>query len=231
MATDDPKEKPHYLGHRQRLLERFRKAGADGFHDYELIELLLTYAVRGKDLKPAAKALLERFGSLSGIFNADLLELAAVPGIGPVSAVLIRLVKELSTVHLAEKMERKDLLSSPRAVVDYAQAKLAGLPNEVFMVIYLNTKNEVLHCEPIQEGTVDRAFVYPRKIIEGALARHASSLILVHNHPSGHPEPSEEDRRLTRTIGEATRTMDIRILDHIIVGREGHFSFMENQLL
>ena len=231
MTADDSKEKPHYLGHRERLRERFQKAGADGFHDYELLELLLTYAIPRKDVKPIGKNLLKRFGSLSGIFNANQNELKVVDGIGTISAILIRLIKELSSAYLAEKMEQKDLLSSPQAVVDYAQARLAGLPHEVFMVIYLNTKNEVLHHESIQEGTIDRAFIYPRRIIEGALAHHASSLILIHNHPSGHPEPSEEDKRLTRTIGEATRAMDIRILDHIIVGMNSYFSFMEKHLM
>ena len=231
MKVDDLDEKPHYLEHRERLRERFLKAGAEGLHDYELLELLLTYAIPRKEVKPFAKNLLKRFGSLSGIFNASQNELETVPGIGPVSALLIRLVKELSSAHLAEKMEKKDLLSSPQAVVNYAQARLAGLPHEAFMVIYLNTKNEVLHHELIHEGTVDRAFVYPRRIIEGALAHHASSLILIHNHPSGHPEPSEEDKRLTRTIGEATRAMDIRVLDHIIVGINDYFSFTDKHLL
>jgi len=109
--------------------------------------------------------------------------------------------------------------------------KLAGLPHEAFMVIYLNVKNEVIGNEVIHEGTVDRAVVYPRRIIEAALARHAASLILIHNHPSGHPDPSPEDKRLTRSIAEAARTVDIRVVDHIIVGKGGHFSFMENNLL
>jgi DNA repair protein RadC len=99
------------------------------------------------------------------------------------------------------------------------------------MVIYLNVKNEVIASDILQEGTVDRAVVYPRRIIESALARHAAALILVHNHPSGHTDPSAEDKRLTRSIAEAARTVDIRVLDHIIVGRGGHFSFMENNLL
>jgi len=224
-------EKPHYLGHRKRLRERFERAGAEGFHDYELLELLLTYALPRKDVKPIAKALLGRFRSLSGVLNASLSELRAVSGVGPVGAILIRLVRELSSAHWAEKMEKKDLLCSPQAVVDYAQAKLAGLSHEAFMVIYLNTKNEVLHHEIIHEGTVDRAFVYPRRIVEGALLHHASALILVHNHPSGHPEPSEEDKRLTRTIVGATQGLDIRILDHLIVGQGGYCSFKESHLL
>lgn len=109
--------------------------------------------------------------------------------------------------------------------------KLAGLPHEAFMVIYLNTKNEVIQYEIVHEGTVDRAVVYPRRIIEGALSHHASGLVLIHNHPNGHHKPSEEDKHLTRNIAEAGRIVDLRILDHIVVAKDGYFSFLENHLL
>lgn len=224
-------DKPHYLDHRKRLRERFQKAGADGLQDYELIELLLTYAIPRKDVKPTAKELIKRFGNLSGVLDAGQKELETFPDLGPASAVLIRLVKELCGSYLAEKMLRKNALSSPQAVLDFARVKLAGLPHEAFMVIYLNVKNEILGHEILHEGTVDRAVVYPRRIIEAALRCHAASLILIHNHPSGHPDPSQEDKRLTRSIAEAARTVDIRVVDHIIVGKGGHFSFMENHLL
>lgn len=224
-------EKPHYIGHRERLRERFRKGGPDGFHDYELLELLLTYAIPRRDVKPVAKELIKRFRSLSGVLDATQQELEGVSGVGPISAILIRVVKEICTVYLGEGIKGRDVLSSPQAVVDFVRMKLSGLPYEAFMVIYLNTKNEVLNWEVIQEGTIDRAVVFPRRIIEGALAQHASGLILVHNHPSGHHFPSEEDRYLTRTIVSAAKTLDLRILDHIVVGKEGHFSFMENHLL
>lgn len=224
-------DKPHYLQHRKRLRERFQKAGAEGLHDYELLELLLTYAIPRKDVKPIAKELIKRFGSLSGVLDADQKELEAMSGLGPISATLIRLVKELCGAYLGERMKRKDILSSPQAVVDFARVKLSGLPHEAFMVIYLNTKNEVIEYEVVHEGTVDRAVIYPRRIIEAALSHHASGLILVHNHPSGHPDPSEEDKRLTRTIAEATRPLDIRVVDHIVVGKDGYVSFVEDHLL
>ncbi|MGQ9630187.1 MAG: RadC family protein [bacterium] len=224
-------DKPHYIEHRKRLRERFQKAGAEGFHDYELLELLLTYAISRKDVKPIAKELIERFGSLSGVLDAGQGELESVPHLGPISATLIRLVKELCGAYLAEGMKHRDSLSSPQAVVDFARAKLAGLPYEAFMAIYLNVKNEVIKYEIIHEGTVDRAVIYPRRIVEGALANHAAGLILVHNHPSRHFEPSEEDKHLTRAIAEAARTVDVRILDHIVVGKDGYFSFAEGDLL
>ena len=200
-------------------------------HDYELLELLLTYAIPRRDVKPIAKKLIERFKGITGVMNASQEELESVEGMGPISATLIRLVKELFGLYMAERMEGRDLLASPQAVVDFARVKLAGLSHEAFMVIYLNTKNEVIEYEVVHEGTVDRAIIYPRRIIESALSHHASGLILVHNHPSGYPEPSEDDRRLTRSIYEVAHTIDIRVLDHIIVGRNGYFSFREGGLL
>jgi DNA repair protein RadC len=222
-------EKPHYLEHRKRLRERFQRAEAKGLHDYELLELLLTYAIPRRDVKPIAKDLLKRFGSLSGVLDAERQELEAVPDVGPISATLIRLVKELAGAYLAEKMKHKDLLSSPQAVVDFARVKLSGLPREALMVIYLNIKNEALDYETLHEGTVDRVTVYPRRIIEAALSHHAAGLILVHNHPSGYPEPSGEDKRLTRAIAEAARTIDLHVIDHIIVGRDSYYSFREER--
>lgn len=200
--------------------------------DYELLELLLTYAIPRKEVKPIAKHLIdERFGSFSGVFDASLRELEDVPHLGPTSATLIRLVKEIFCLYLAEEMKGKDLLTSPQAAVDFARVKLAGLPHEVFMVIYLNVKNEVIDYETIHEGTIDRAMIYPRRIIESALAHHAVGLLLVHNHPSGHTEASSADKNITRAIVEAARTVDIKILDHIIVGKDGYLSFVEEQFL
>jgi DNA repair protein RadC len=223
--------KPHYIEHRKRLRDRFQRAGTDGLLNYELLELLLTYAMPRVDVKPVAKELIKRFGGLAGTMDATQGELEAVTGMGPVSATLIRMVKEVLSTYMAERMLKRDVLSSPSAVIDFGRAKLAGLPHEAFMVIYLNVKNEVIEHEVLHEGTLDRAIVYPRKVVESALTHHAASLILIHNHPSGHPEPSQDDKRLTRSIVEAARTLEIRIVDHIIVGRDGYFSFIENSLL
>lgn len=221
----------HYVGHRGRLRERFRKTRTEGLHDYESLELLLTYAIPRRDVKPVAKELIARFGSLSGVIDADPHALGEVQGIGPRSAMLIPLVKELCNAYMAERMRGRDLLSSPRAVVDFARMKMGGLPRERFMVIFLNVKNEVIDCELMHEGTVDRAVVYPRNIVESALAHRAAGLILVHNHPSGHPEPSAEDRAITRAIADACRTVDVRVLDHVVIGRAGHFSFAEENII
>lgn len=224
-------EKPRYLGHRERLRRRFRQAGIEGMHDYEILELLLTYAIPRRDVKPLAKELLRRFGSLSGVLDASFEELEAVPELGPASATLIRLVKETCSAYLAEEMQRRDFLTSPQAVVDFARAKLAGRPNEAFMVVYLNTKNGVIAHEVLHEGTVDRSVVYPRRVVERALAHHASGLVLIHNHPSGDPQPSPEDKHITQAVVAAARTVDLRVLDHVIVGKDSYFSFMEGCLL
>ncbi|MEE8044274.1 MAG: DNA repair protein RadC [Thermodesulfobacteriota bacterium] len=222
---------PHYINHRKRLRERFQKAGADGMHDYELLELLLTFSIPRRDVKPVAKKLINKFGSLPGVLDADQDELEKLKGLGPMSASLIRLVKELYCTYLAENMKKHDVLSSPDAVINFSRVMLSGLSNEVFMAIYINVKNEVIDYALLQEGTLDNVAVYPRRIIESALSRHASGVILVHNHPSGNPTPSKEDKLLTKEITDAAFALDIRVLDHLIVGKDGYFSFMENNLL
>jgi len=225
------KVSPHYLGHRKRLRERFQKAGSKGLQDYELLELLLTYALPRKDVKPIAKKLIKRFGTFGGVFDATIEELEDVAGIGVASGVLIKLVKEILCLYLEERMRKKDVIASPQLAVDFARVRLSGLCNEVFMVIYLNIKNEVIDHEVIHEGTVDKAIIYPRRIIESALNYHAAGLLLVHNHPSGHPEASDDDKKITHTLLEIASAMDIKIVDHIIVGKNGYFSFAEKGLL
>lgn len=223
-------EKPHYINHRKRLRERFQRTGAEGMHDYELLELLLTYSIPRRDVKPVAKKLLSEFGSLSGVLDADPKKLEGLSGVGSMTATLIRLVKELYGSYLAENMKKGDILSSPEAVMRFARVRLSGLVNEAFMVIFVNVKNEVIDYSLLHEGTIDNVAVYPRRIIESAISHHASGIILVHNHPSGNPAPSGEDKVLTRNIREAANTIDLRVLDHLIVGKGGYFSFVEEGL-
>ena len=200
-------------------------------HDYELLELLLTFSIPRRDVKPVAKKLISEFGGLSGVLDADQKKLEELSGVGSMSAALIRLVKELYNTYLAENMKRGDVLSSPETVLKFVRVRLSGMTNEAFMVIYMNVKNEVIDYSILHEGTIDNVAVYPRRIIESALSRHASGVILVHNHPSGNPMPSREDKALTRDIADAAITLDIRVLDHIIVGKDGYFSFLENDLI
>jgi DNA repair protein RadC len=219
------------IGHRHRLRERFVQSQTNGMHEYEVLELLLTYAIPRRDVKPIAKELTARFGSLHGVLDAHQEELKEIPYVGATSVTLIKLVKDVCCLYLAGRMEKKDVLNTPSRVVQFATMKLAGLPHEAFMALFLNTQNELLAYEIVNEGTIDQVAVYPRRVVEKALTHHAAGLILVHNHPSGYAEPSEDDRRLTRSLKEASQLFDIRVLDHLIVARNGSYSFLENGLL
>lgn len=224
-------EKNDLQGHRKRLRQRFLQAGLSGMHDYEALELLLTFVIPRRDVKPIAKEMLKKFKSLSGVFDASLPDLLEVDGIAENSAVLLLFIKDICGEYLAGKMQSIDVLSTPDAVCNFARMKLGGLKNEAFMVVYLNTKNHVIASELMNQGTVDHAAVYPRNIVVQSLKHHAAGLILIHNHPSGCCDPSSDDVRLTEIIQKAVGTVGIKVLDHIITGKSGYFSFVEEGLL
>jgi len=229
MTTEDQQEDQQ--GHRRRLREKFLKSGLNGFHDYEKLELLLTYAQARRDVKPAAKRLLDKFGGIGALLDATPEQIGAVEGVAVQSALLLKLVRALCCEYLGEKMAGRDVLASPAEVYNFARMKMAARPDEAFMVLYLNTKNHVIAYEIVNEGTVDHAAVYPRTVIRKALEKNAAALIVVHNHPSGVCDPSASDLELTRTLKEAMKAMNIRLLDHVIVGKSGHFSLVEEGLL
>lgn len=218
---------PHYKEHRKRIKERFRIHGLESFRDYEALELLLTYAIAQKDLKPLAKDLLNCFGTFQAVLEAPVAELKQVSGIGDHAALLIKLFRDCSQYYLRRTLHKRDIISTPADLVTYCKSAMAHLRDEQFRVVFLNAKNEIIKDEILQEGTIDQTAVYPRKIIEQALQEKAAALILVHNHPSGHPEPSVQDRQLTTAIISAAATLDIRVHDHIIIGRNGYRSFRE----
>jgi DNA repair protein RadC len=225
-------EVPHYVGHRKRLKESFCRTGLDSFKDYEVVELILTYALAQKDTKPLAKDLLRAFGSLRGIVEAPLEKLTEVKGLGEHSALLFKLIKAASERYLKDRfVKSQNVITSPGDLLSYCQSKMGWLKDEQFRMIYLNTRNQVIEEEVLQEGTVDQTVVYPRKVMESAIRLKATALILVHNHPGGSPYPSPEDRELTRTLTQAARNLQIKVHDHLIIGREGHFSFLENNLI
>ena len=221
----------HHKGHRQRLKKRYTLSGIETLHDYEVLELLLFYAIPRRDTKALAKDLLKKFGNLKKLMDADPKEIEALPGTGSQTALLIRLVKDLGTLYLHEKVMETAQISSTKALLDYCMALMGGLKDERFNVIYLNAQNRIIQTEVIQEGVVNQAVVYPRKILEKALRHKASAIILVHNHPSGNIKPSEADIRLTRTLQDTARVLDILIHDHIIVGENRYFSFREEGLM
>jgi len=222
---------PHYLEHRLRLKEKFVGSGVDAFHDYEVLELLLTYAIPRRDLKPLAKELLTQFGSLKGVLDAPSGDLEQIKGIGLHTALLIKLIKDVAALYLKERAKEKAQISCTRELFDYCQTAMGGLKDEQFRVIYLDAQNRIIDVETIQDGIVNQAVVYPRKVLEKALRRKASAIILVHNHPSGHVKPSEADIRLTRTIQETARMLDILVHDHIIIGENRFFSFREEGMM
>ncbi len=211
-------------GHRERLRAKYLKAGHDGMLDYEKLELLLTFVIARRDVKPIAKEMMAKFGCISRILDASEEELMAVNGIGRSAFILLRLLKGLCSDYLYERIENKEIVESSEDVLKYAKMKLAGLKNEVFMVIYLNTRNEILGSEILVEGTVDQLFIHPRQLMERALSMSARGIVLIHNHPSGTAKPSPADLALTSAIKVAADAMRIDVVDHLIVTHNACYS-------
>jgi DNA repair protein RadC len=233
--------KPHYLGHRKRLRERFNKTGLTAFQDYEAVELLLTLAIPRKDVKIPAKEAIKRFGSFRGVLDAPVEELKKIPGIGEVAPLAIRFIREAATLYLQPRSQgdltwkRNEpetiFLEDPKILLDYCKTALGAQPNEVFKVIYLDSRFKVIDLETLTEGTIDRATVYPRKVMESALKRKASILLFAHNHPDGNVSPSDHDKTLTRALLLAAKTLNITVFDHLIVSKDEAFSFRAAGLL
>jgi DNA repair protein RadC len=225
--------RPHYFGHRERLRKRFIKNGLDGFADYEVVELLLTLAIPRRDVKESAKALIGRFGNLRGILDAPLDELRKIEGVGEVTPVALRIIREAASLYLQQTAEQRDSFADPEALALFWKMKIGSLPNEVFQAGYLDSGYRLLRdgVENLEEGTVDRAAVYPRRVIEAALRRGAAALIFAHNHPNGEIQPTEQDKVLTRALVLAATTVQIKVLDHIIVSMEKVFSFRKAGML
>lgn len=217
----------HYYGHRRRLRERFLKSGLAGFADYEVVELLLTLAIPRADVKQPAKALIARFGNLRGILDAPMEELRKVPGIGTVTPVALQIIKAAATLYLQQSSENLDSLADPGRLSEFWRMRIGALQNEVFEVAYLDSSYRLLRdgVERLEEGTIDRAAVYPRRVIESALKRGAAALVLAHNHPNGNLTPTEHDKVLTRAIVLAAETVNLKVIDHLIVSADDTFSF------
>jgi DNA repair protein RadC len=218
-------------GHRQRLREKFVKSGLSGFHDYEIVELLLSLGTPRKDCKPAAKEAIQRFRTLRGVLEAPVEELQKIKGIGIHSAFGIKLVQEVAREFLRAKMLEKPFYHSSQEVFDYLYHAMRGLKKEVFKVLYLNSQNQIIDTVDLSEGTVNSSVVSPREVIEGALRNNAAALIFVHNHPSGAVAPSVNDKSLTRELVYAGRIMRLKVLDHIIIGDNKYYSFTGDGLI
>ncbi|SDA42669.1 DNA repair protein RadC [Mesorhizobium qingshengii] len=223
-------EKPHYLGHRDRLRERFAAAGPDALPDYELLELLLFRLIPRADTKPVAKALLARFGTLAEVLGAPVGLLQEVKGIGPAVALDLKVVAATAQRMARGEVRGREILSSWQQLLDYCRSAMAFEEREQFRILFLDKKNALIADEVQQVGTVDHTPVYPREVVKRALELSATAIILVHNHPSGDPTPSRADIEMTKEIIDAAKRLGIAVHDHIIIGRKG-YSSMKGLLL
>lgn len=230
-AKVEAKPERHHDGHRDRLRERFSEAGPTALADYELLELVLFRTIPRRDVKPIAKGLMKRFGSLSEVLNAPPARLVEVPGMGAASALDLSILAALNERALRSSVVDREILSSWSAVLAYCKAAMAYEEREQFRILFLDKKNTLIADEVQQTGTVDHTPVYPREIVRRALELSATAVILVHNHPSGDPTPSRADIEMTKTIVETAKPLGIAVHDHIIVGRSGHASLKGLRLM
>ncbi len=222
---------PHYYGHRERLRERFREAGADAVSDYELLELLLFRVLPRRDVKPLAKSLLEHFGSFAEVISAPEVRLAEVKGLGDAGITELKIVQAAASRLLRGEVKRRPVLSSWSTVLDYCRTAQAFADREQFRVLFLDKRNQLIADELQQVGTIDHTPVYPREVVKRALELSATAIILVHNHPSGDPTPSRADIQMTQQIIAVAQPLGIGVHDHIIVGKEGHASLKGLKLI
>lgn len=223
-------ETPHYWGHRARVRERVMKSGVEALADYELLELLLFYAIERIDTKPLAKRLLERFGTLGDVFAAEPAQLREFE-IDQKTLILFRTAREAGRRLAERKVKDMPVLTNWQQLIDYCHAALAHEKTEQFRILFLDRKNVLIADEVQQRGTIDHTPVYPREVVKRALALNAAALILVHNHPSGDPKPSRDDIEMTKEIRKAAEALGISIHDHLVIGRKGHASFRSLGLL
>jgi DNA repair protein RadC len=226
------KEEQHKgYGHRKRLRERFLQGGLGSFLDYEIVELLLTLGTPRKDCKQAAKDAIKEFGGLRGAFDATLEELKNIKGIGPSNVFGIKLFQAMSERYAKEKIPKKIPLNSSVAVAKFLQRSIGREKKENFVMLSLDTRNNLIKKSGISIGTLNASIVHPREVFKEAIQCSAASIIIAHNHPSGDVNPSDEDIEMTKRLKEAGKILGIEILDHIIVARNAHYSLMEKKLV
>jgi len=218
-------------GHRARLRQRLAEGGPGALLDHELIEYLLALAIPRRDTKPLARALIARFGSLGGVLSADWTTLAAMPGLSDTSIAALKVAQAAALRLLKSEVAQRPVLSSWQALLDYLRADMAHLPIERVRVLHLNARNILIHDDHMGDGTVDEAAIYVREVAKRAVELGSASLILVHNHPSGSPEPSRQDIDITRRIVEAMKPLGVSVHDHLVIGSEGHHSMRAMGLL
>ena len=225
-------------GHRERIKEKFLKNGIDGFAEYEILELLLTYCIPRKDTKPIAKELLNKFKSLDNIFKADFDKLSAIDGLGKNSIVFLKLIGDLPSIIYKDELKNKKLvdketlkISNKDILLKYLRNKIGYEEIEKFYVLYLSSSNEVIEFEENSVGTLDRSSVYPREIYKKIINLNAKSVILAHNHPSDNSTPSKSDIELTNEIAKGLKNFGALLIEHIIITKNSYFSFLEEGLI
>ena len=218
-------------GHRQRLRDKFLNSSLEGFHDYEIIELLLTLGTPRKDCKQSAKEALMKFGTLKAVLEADAVDLKTVRGIGDKNVFGLKIAQAVARRYLADRVVDKDFIRSSKEVLEYLQHNLRDKNWEVFMVIYLNGRNQIIKMEEVFEGTLSTSAVYPREVVKRALDNEAAALVFVHNHPSGNPNPSKEDLTITNKLKEASQSIDVVVHDHLIIAGNEVYSFTDHGLI
>jgi len=229
MEKEDWQEKG--TGHRERLRQRFLDGGFERFSDEEVVEFLLTLGTPRGDVKPSARQALTDFGSLSAVLSAPIEKLTEIKGIGPKNALYLKFVHQVAGRYLKDRADGKPFFGSSQAVFDYLFHAMRDLKREIFKVLFLNRKNELIYDQDVFFGTLTGSAVYPREILTLALERKAAGLVFVHNHPSGEPTPSLEDRKLTRDLIWAARLLSIQVIDHIIIGHNRYYSFADHGLI
>ncbi|TXN71249.1 JAB domain-containing protein [Methylobacterium sp. WL6] len=226
-----PEEPPHYLGHRDRLRERFAKQGADALPDYEMLELALFRAIPRRDVKPLAKALIRRFGSFAEVLSADSARLAEVEGVSAGVVADLKLMEAAGRRLARGAIAQRALLSSWAELIEYLRATMAFATREEFRVLFLDKRNYLIADEIQGRGTVDHTPVYPREVARRSLELSATAIILAHNHPSGDPAPSAADVTMTREVIAVLSPLKIVVHDHVILGRSGHASLKGLRLI
>lgn len=225
------REGPKGAGHRKRLRDRFLQSGLDGFLNYEIVELLLTLGTPRKDCKQMAKEAIKKFKGLRAALDASLDELQQIKGIGSSNAFGIKLFQAISEKYAREKMPKKISLTSPQAVVNYLKEKIGREKKEHFIILSLDGRNNLIRENIVSVGTLNANLVHPREVFKEAIDARAVSIIIVHNHPSGDPEPSEDDLEITKRLVEAGKILGIEVVDHIIITKTGFISFKDKNLL
>ena len=225
-------------GHRERIKEKFLKNGIDGFAEYEILELLLTYCIPRKYTKPIAKELLNKFKSLDNVFKADFDKLSAIDGLGKNSIAFLKLIGDLPSIIYKDELKNKKLvdketlkISNKDILLKYLRNKIGYEEIEKFYVLYLSSSNEVIEFEENSVGTLDRSSVYPREIYKKIINLNAKSVILAHNHPSDNITPSKCDIELTNEIAKGLKNFGALLIEHIIITKNSYFSFLEEGLI